>query len=421
LGQCFKIPLFNFWSLFMMKKTLVALAAAAATGAFAQVSITGTIDLGVNNIDYKGAQSTTLGAANGTTTSGISFKADEDLGGGMKAGVQWNASLDLSNTGGRTSGTTAVGTTSNVTTFLGNGNSFMYVGGGFGTFKLGTPDLSTYNTNLAANGGFATAIGSGYRITSFDAVRAQNALRYESPSFGGVNFTVHAVTKNITQTAADHTASGNNVNQLRGRDGLTELSLNFTQGPLFASYVRLDMTQDASSNPLLMSESAGGVVSLATATGYTGIGAKFALDTLAATYQLGGAKLGAFVQKTSSDNSGLYRTSANSVGYTTAYFDRNAAGVSVAYAVNPALTLRVGYQQVTLGDTDSGTSGATAGKTTTATGLGLDYSLSKRTTAYLRYETDKDEAGLRSTTSVTGTTTGNTTYTAAAVGIRHAF
>ena len=55
----------------MMKKTLVALAAAAATGAFAQVSITGTIDLGVSNIDYKGAQVTTVGSNSNTTTSGM--------------------------------------------------------------------------------------------------------------------------------------------------------------------------------------------------------------------------------------------------------------------------------------------------------------------------------------------------------------
>jgi predicted porin len=253
-------------------------------------------------------------------------------------------------------------------------------------------------------------------------VRAQNALRYESPSFGGVNFTVHAVTKNITQTASDNSASGNNVNQLKGRDGLTEFSLNFTQGPLFASYVRLDMTQDAGTNPLLLSETViGGTTITTTLAGYAGAGAKFSLDTLAATYQLGDAKLGAFVQKTASDTSGLLRATATTTGYATAVFDRNAAGVSVAYAVNPSLTLRVGYQQVVLGDTDTGTSGATAGKTTSATGLGLDYSLSKRTTAYLRYETDKDEAGLRSTTSITGSTTGNTTYTAAAVGIRHAF
>jgi len=422
VGQCFKIPLFNFWSLFMMKKTLVALAAAAATGAFAQVSITGNIDLGANNIDYKGAQSTTVGSNSNSSTSSISFRSNEDLGGGMRAGVQWDASLDLSNTSGRTSGTSATGTTSNVTTFLGNGNSFLYLGGGFGTVKLGTPNLSTFVTNGAVNGGFSTAIGSAYRITSFDAVRAQNAIRYESPRFGGIDFTFHAVTKNITQTATDNSASGNNVNQLKGRDGLTEFSLNFTQGPLFASYVRLDMTQDAGTNPVLISENVvGGTTITATIGGYVGAGAKFSLDTLAATYKLGDSTLGAWVQKTSSDTSGLLRATATSTGYATAIFDRNASGVSVAYALNPATTLRAAYSQVTLGDTDTGTSGATAGKTTTATGLGLDYSLSKRTTAYLRYETNKDEAGLRSTSSITGATTGNTTYTATAVGIRHTF
>jgi len=91
------------------------------------------------------------------------------------------------------------------------------------------------------------------------------------------------------------------VNQTKGRDGLTELALNFTQGPLFASYTRLDMTQDASSSPVIISESgtygAFAAANITTITGYNGVGGKFFLDTLAATYQLGGAKLGVWTQK----------------------------------------------------------------------------------------------------------------------------
>jgi predicted porin len=206
---------------------------------------------------------------------------------------------------------------------------------------------------------------------------------------------------------------------------LTELALNYTQGPLYVSYARLDMTQDANSSPVIISESgtygAFTTTRISTITGYNGVGGKFSLDTLAATYQLGDAKLGVWTQKVGSDTAsttGLQR-GTTSGGTATMVYDRIASGVSVAYTLNPSLTLRAAYSQISLGDSDS--VGNTASKTTTATGLGLDYSLSKRTTAYFRYETDKDEAGLRSTSAITGSQTGNTTYTATAVGIRHAF
>lgn len=65
-----------------MKKTLVALAALAATGAFAQVTITGELAYGF------ATSKTTAGASAagwGVDTSQLWFKASEDLGGGYKA------------------------------------------------------------------------------------------------------------------------------------------------------------------------------------------------------------------------------------------------------------------------------------------------------------------------------------------------
>jgi len=398
----------------MMKKTLVALAAAAATGAFAQVSITGTFDLGANQTDFKGTVINTVGAQNGSATSGISFKANEDLGGGMTTGFQWNATLDLGNTSGRTSGTTAVSTTSNVTTYLGNGESFLHLSGGFGTFKLGTPDSSSYKATLLANGGFGTSIGSAFRVVAADVARFQNALRYESPKFGGFSVTYHTVTKNDKQSNGDNTAFGTNVHQLNGRDGMSELGLQFAQGPLSVSYARIEMTQDASSNPVFISESSATVTN-ATASVYTGAGAKYNLDTLGGSYQLGAAKLGVFVQRAYSDT--LAKAAAGTAA--TQKFDRNAMGLSVAYDINPSMIARLNVSQVTLNEADTAaTSGA--GKTTTATGLGLDYMLSKRTALYGRYETNKDEANVRSITGYTAIA-GSTNYQATMVGIRHTF
>jgi len=405
----------------MMKKTLVAMAAVAATSSFAQVTLSGVFDLGYSSIDNKGAVVNTVGAQNGSTTSSFAMKADEDLGGGMKAGFQWEAAVDLGNTSGRnsTSGTPATGTTSNVTTYLGNGNSFLYLSGGFGTLKLGAPNLSTWLTNGIGQNGFGTGVGSGYRVTSFDSVRAQNGLRYESPVIAGFSGTFHTVVKNNLQSNADNTASGNNVNQLMGRDGLTEISFAFEGGPIAARYSALRMTQDAALNPAILSETTGAANGTYSATGVSSItaaGANFALDTLGASYQVTPAtKASLFYQRAYSD-SNLQKASAGTTGSSKKY-DRVTTGVAVAYQVNPAFIVRANYQVLNTGETETFNTGSAQ---TTALGLGADYSLSKRTAVFARYEIDQDGVGARSTTGYTATS-GNTTYTSAFMGIRHSF
>ena len=75
-----------------MKKTLIAVAALAATGAFAQVSLTGGLDFTYS----KGAQSVADGSsAKGLvgTDAYVTFAAADDMGGGVKSMVQfaWNS------------------------------------------------------------------------------------------------------------------------------------------------------------------------------------------------------------------------------------------------------------------------------------------------------------------------------------------
>ena len=72
----------------MMKKTLIAMAALAATSAFAQssVSIVGFVDAGYKNTSSGIASNKKSEIAiNGTGTTAIHFRGVEDLGGGMKA------------------------------------------------------------------------------------------------------------------------------------------------------------------------------------------------------------------------------------------------------------------------------------------------------------------------------------------------
>jgi predicted porin len=172
-----------------MKKSLVALAALAATGAFAQSSVTlyGRIDAGLFNqttenqavgskvtkFDLAGAQNTKTGARLGVT--GV-----EDLGGGLKAGfvIETRVNIDKSTNiaGGAAQGTFGATRQANIN-----------LNGGFGTVVLGTyynafDDLRyAHSPNIGGLAGGDTFGTFGGRLSE----RSENALGYSTPSFGG--------------------------------------------------------------------------------------------------------------------------------------------------------------------------------------------------------------------------------------------
>ncbi len=74
-----------------MKKTLVAIAAiTAVTGAMAQATISGTIEMGYSSAttNTAGTVATTKKLGDGHANSSLNFNANEDLGGGLKADMQ---------------------------------------------------------------------------------------------------------------------------------------------------------------------------------------------------------------------------------------------------------------------------------------------------------------------------------------------
>jgi len=87
-----------------MKKSLIALAALAATASFAQssVQIDGLFDAGYQAINYKGTKVNGI-EGNGSATSQLNFRGSEDLGGGLKAEFRletdFNAVSTNANTG----------------------------------------------------------------------------------------------------------------------------------------------------------------------------------------------------------------------------------------------------------------------------------------------------------------------------------
>ena len=231
-----------------MKKSLVALAALAATGAFAQSSVTlyGRIDAGLFNqtretqaagskvttFDLAGAQNTKTGARLGVT--GV-----EDLGGGLKAGfvIETRVNIDKSaNTaGGITQGTFGATRQANIN-----------LNGGFGTIVLGTyynafDDLRyAHSPNIGGlAGGDATnlsGIGAVAGAThSAISERSENGLGYSTPSFGGFKIRASVLSrKNVSSgTPAGATAATPDATAPAGRklNGLG-IAAGYDNGPL---------------------------------------------------------------------------------------------------------------------------------------------------------------------------------------------
>lgn len=167
-----------------MKKSLIALAVLASTGAaMAQSSVTlyGRVDLSVGNLKELNKASVNRmadGGVAGLTTSRWGMRGTEDLGGGMKASYQLENRFD------------ADSGASQSPTF--KGASWVGLSGGFGDIRLGRSTTVyddvralSYNSNVfdsafspADNGVFAS--GTDYNK------RWDNKVTYIAPSMGGV-------------------------------------------------------------------------------------------------------------------------------------------------------------------------------------------------------------------------------------------
>ncbi|PQA77597.1 porin [Rhodoferax sp. TS-BS-61-7] len=144
-----------------MKKTLIALAVLAASGAsFAQVTITGNYTAGYRASSAPAGDTSGLG----NDTSLVTFEAKEDLGGGMAAGAKM--AIDGLTRGG-----------------VSGGDSGMYISGGFGKIALDTGRGSDY-----LSGGTSGVGGVGLDDKVFSRLDASDSISYSSPSFGGLTF-----------------------------------------------------------------------------------------------------------------------------------------------------------------------------------------------------------------------------------------
>ena len=165
-----------------MKKSLIALAVLAASGAaMAQSSVTlyGIADLAV--VKAKGSSAAL--ASGGVSTSRWGLKGSEDLGGGLAANFNFEQSVNL------VDGTTGNGF---------NRQAWVGFSGGFGEIKLGKmwnayDDIVGATSPLFDSGALTTNnLAPSYAL---EAGNPGNAVYYATPSFGGVSGAVSTTFK----------------------------------------------------------------------------------------------------------------------------------------------------------------------------------------------------------------------------------
>ncbi len=203
-----------------MKKTLIALAAVAATSAsFAQstVTLSGTVETG---LEKRFSGDATRLTSNRNGTSNWTLSGAEDLGGGLKAVFQVSTSF---NTDDGTAGALSTGTTG---TALGNNGMFVGLTGGFGTLRAGRPVNTLYGNAMFANGTKGVSLHDSNTVLSNlvanagSTVYVNNAVQYHSPRFAGF------------QVQLEYAAS-----ELAGASAGTGVGIRYDGGPLSASFV----------------------------------------------------------------------------------------------------------------------------------------------------------------------------------------
>ena len=328
-----------------MKKSLIALAVA---GAFAAPAFAATSNVDIYGVISVAVQDTNAVNNELQVTDNVSkfgFKGTEDLGGGLKA--IWQIESQLNATGN--DGLDGNGT-------VGGRNTFIGLAGGFGTFlmgrhdtpyKLGTASLDIFADTIGDYNGRLTGAGANVidPVAAAHDARLGNAIAYISPTWSGFHF-AGAVVAGNDAAAFDYSNKTFDAYSLTGV---------YANGPLFGS-LSYQKVGDVSTPP------AGTQASTAWKLGLG--------------YTFGDAKVGFVYEDVNNDTGGL-----------NGGIDRSSWLINGAYNMGP-IVLKAQYGKIKDFNV--------AGVDPTKWDLGLDYNLSKRTTAYVVYtSTDADSVGTK--------------------------
>jgi len=380
----------------MMKKTLVAAAALAATGAFAQVTLSG-------NLDYstyaQGAQQSATSNANSTSLWRLT--GTENLDNGSK--VSFNLVSELNLQKGQTGSTsTGAAATTATTPDVFNRGANIEFSSGIGSIIVGRQgdawweSQNAFNTSGSASFGFGALTGNQSNAATANGITAATAVAastnaglagmvtnvanagYTGTSFtfaSGLSYTtpdLNGFKAKIQQNVAEYSSStGQTVNPGAA------MSLNYAT-PAFKAFAATTYK--------------GGTDGLVawTQTGY------------GASYTLGAATL------TVASNKATFTNSAVALN------DSTATGFGVTYVFSPVLDASFSYGSLTNDET-------TANKATLI-GITGRYALSKRTQVYAGFGSINNEgaATVSAIWSGSGQTVGAST-SSSLLGLRHQF
>ncbi len=213
----------------------------------------------------------TVSTTQGTSaTSAINIVAIEDLGAGMKVEARYEIDpRTFANDGFAVTSNiqaTAKDQPANTATGLNRHQAFIALSGGFGAVKLGAPN----STGLSASGAsspLGTGIGSGYAPVASAGVNAAistrfsgRAVRYESPVMNGFSATYHYAAGN--DEANVQASSLNVAQQVINTRGYTEIGLNYSNGPLNATYAQQKTDKQTNNTGWYAASSAGATAAI---------------------------------------------------------------------------------------------------------------------------------------------------------------
>jgi len=388
-----------------MKKTLIALAALAATGAFAQSSVTlyGRLDAGyaastrTQNVAGGASTEAKLNGVNShnSVSSFWGIQGTEDLGGGLKAGFKLEQDVFPVNGNTGVSGASLGATSSGAF----DRTSLLSLSGNFGTVAFGRDYVPTF-LMIAGNDVFGQTRLSTVGLAAATGSSVDKQFIYTSPSFSGV--VAKLSYGNTDSSVATEVVARNN-----------NLTVTYANGPL---NVGLGWgTQEAVGNGVAAG-TAVGFTSINGAVWATAAGQSTKAETtaLVAAYDFGSFKLyGNFITAKFNPNTAasldLTKTETN-------------LGVSVPMG---KITLLGQYGRNTYNTTlAAATVGAQGDSSGNDWALGADYALSKRTTLFVKTGVVNKFDGTAAPTGVANTSTtinGDTKLTETNFGVRHTF
>ena len=368
-----------------MKKSLIALAVLAASGAaMAQSSVTlyGVADVAVTHVNGNDNWTGLNSGAN--KTSRLGFRGVEDLGGGLKANFVLEGGFNLDTGDGKSGGATDSG-------FQFKRQSTVGLAGNFGEVRLGRELTAAYNATARYDVFGSVGIAHSQlwdedgktRVTrTFDDryhyttnQRVSNAITYVSPDFSGFKVAANYGFGEVAGKNSDGRYFGGGLTYDNGplSLGLGAERMNKGDGAAMQAQASNDITA----------------------------------WSLGGSYDLGVAKLlAAYRQSTAKDVAILGATSdLKNRGYM----------LAVTAPVGPGL-VRAAYNRYEAKfDGEKGV--------TDQFGLGYVYNLSKRTSVYgtYAYIKNKDDNALKLTVNSSGVVKSNGSQQAVQVGITHAF